>query len=199
MPASVFACRRCNHRKRIGLRAGAAPANQGSAAGIGYFAGSRPIGMFAAAGTGGMKPRVNVEPSGPVRTIGRCVVGLRDAGHDRQSEPGAGHPACGRCPVEAFEDVREVLVWNPGPVIGDRHVRVVDDDAYRDVGWIPLDRIVDQVADGVVDPGGIDVHQARFAGPPRWPRAACAGARRCTASLVSRSRRTVSRCGVDSW
>ena len=110
--------------------------------------------------------RVRMECEGECRSVGagshvgRCVVGLRDAGHDGQPEAGAGHPACGRCPVEAFENVREIFVWDPGAVIGDRHVRLGDGDVDCDVGWIPLDRVVDQIAAGVIDPGGIDVHQA---------------------------------------
>src|ERR1700704_5796027 len=126
--------------------------------------------LFLLAGHDSRGARVWRECEGecrPVRAgshIGRCVVGLRDAGHDGKSQPGAWHPACGRCPVEAFEDVGEILVWNPGAVIGDRHVAFGDGDVYRAVGWIPLDRVVDQVADGVVDPGGVRGNQAGVQG-----------------------------------
>jgi hypothetical protein len=54
---------------------------------------------------------------------------MRDAGHDRQAEPGAWHSSCGRRSIEAFEDVREVLVGDAGPVIGDRYSALVDEDA----------------------------------------------------------------------
>jgi hypothetical protein len=57
--------------------------------------------------------------------------------------------------------VREILVRDARAVIADRDPAVLDDDAHRDVGRIPLDSVVDQVADGVIDRGGVDVHQAR--------------------------------------
>ena len=50
----------------------------------------------------------------------------------------------------------------PGAVIGDRHLAVLDGHVHRGAGRRPLDGVVDQVADGVIDRGGIDVHQARL-------------------------------------
>ena len=58
-----------------------------------------------------------------------------------------------------FEDVREVGIRDAGPVIGDRHLAVVDDDAYRGIVGAPLDGVVDEAADGAVHRMGIDLDQ----------------------------------------
>jgi len=55
--------------------------------------------------------------SGPHRD--GAVVGMRDASDDRQSQPRAWHALCGGCPVEAFEDVGEILVGDTRALIGD--------------------------------------------------------------------------------
>jgi hypothetical protein len=80
---------------------------------------------------------VNVEPPEPVY-VDLPAVGMRDACHDRQAEPGAWHSSCGGCSIEAFKDVWEVLVGDAGAVIGDRDSAVVDDDAHRGVGVFHL-------------------------------------------------------------
>ena len=97
--------------------------------------------------------------SGP--HLNGAFVGLRDAADDGEAEPGARHPARVRRSVEALEDVREILGRDAGTLIADQDPAVLDDDAYRDLGRTPLDGVVDQVADGVIDRGGVDLHQAR--------------------------------------
>jgi hypothetical protein len=85
---------------------------------------------------------------------------MRDACDDRQSEPCAWHGSGGGCPVEAFEDVREVVIGDAWAVIGDRYLAVLDNNAHHGVGRRPLDGVADQVAYGVIDRGRVDVHQA---------------------------------------
>ncbi len=55
---------------------------------------------------------------------------------------------------------RPPLVGDAGPVIGDRYSALVDENADYGVGGISLDRVVGHVADGVINRGGVDVHQA---------------------------------------
>ena len=91
-----------------------------------------------------------------------AVVGLRDAADDGQPEPCAWHASRGGGPVEAFEDVREILIGDARAVVGDRYLAVLDDHAHRGVGRRPFEGVVDQVADGVIDRGRVDMHQARM-------------------------------------
>jgi hypothetical protein len=56
--------------------------------------------------------------------------------------------------------VREIFCFDAGAVVRDRYPAVGDGDAHRGVGGTPFERVVDQVADGMVDRGGIDVYQA---------------------------------------
>ena len=92
--------------------------------------------------------------------VDRRVVGVCDASDDRESEPGTGHCSGGGCSVEAFEDVGEIFFFDAGAVVGHRYPAVGDGDAHRGVGGTPFERVVDQVADGMVDRGGSDVYQA---------------------------------------
>src|SRR5881296_844397 len=87
-----------------------------------------------------------------------ATVGIDHATNDRQPEPRPGHRACGRCPVEAVEDTREVLAVDAGAVIadGDRPVA----QAYLDqpTGRTPLARIVQHIDDRTLElvPAALD-------------------------------------------
>jgi hypothetical protein len=90
------------------------------------------------------------------------VVGVRDAPDDRQPQPGPGHAPGGGRPVEALEDAREIFIGDARAVIRHRHLAVLDQHPDPGASRGPLDGVVDQVADGVIDCGRVHLHQARM-------------------------------------
>src|SRR5215472_6603160 len=92
--------------------------------------------------------------------VGCCAVGLSNAGHNSQPQPGPWHASCGWCPVKALEDARQVVVGYAWAVIGDRYLAALDNHANGGIEGSPLDRVVDQITNRVVDRSRVDVHKA---------------------------------------
>src|SRR5471030_1584655 len=75
----------------------------------------------------------------------RAVVGARDLVDDRETETGPGHRARGGGAVEAFEDVREIVVVDPRSVIAHGERAVGEGHFDRAGGRAPLARVVEDV------------------------------------------------------
>ena len=85
----------------------------------------------------------------------------RRLAHDREPEPGARlRPGGGRA-VEAVEDPCDVLVGDPGAVVGDDDLAVADGHFDRRAGRAVLDRVVEQVQDGALEQHRIRLHDGR--------------------------------------
>src|SRR6187455_1789059 len=68
-------------------------------------------------------------------------MGLGYLPHDRQAEPGSGHPARLTCAIEAVEDVRQVLVRDPRAVIANDEHPAAQLDLDDSSGRAPLRRV----------------------------------------------------------
>ena len=102
-------------------------------------------------------------------------MGLSDRPSDGEAETAA--PAVTRAagidPVEAFEDLLELIRWDPGPAVGDRDLKMVAPCARRHgdlaAGVGVGDRVADEVAEhlrqavGICLQGAIDGLQPKFA------------------------------------
>jgi hypothetical protein len=84
--------------------------------------------------------------------------------HDRESEAGAGPAARIFGAVEALEDVRQIGGREAGAVVAHGEDPVVQGEVDGAAGRAPIDRVVEQVRDGAVDPvrlaaddGGLEV------------------------------------------
>ena len=79
------------------------------------------------------------------------VVVVDDLEHDRETEAGSGSRSGLGRPVEALEDMIEVVVADTGASIGDRHPAFRDIHADRFVIWRPLVCVRDDIRDHPVD------------------------------------------------
>ena len=98
----------------------------------------------------GGNARVNVDPPGPVRTSTVPSLARATLPTMASPSPAPGIPRAPGGPVEALEDVREILVRDARALLADQDPAVLDDDAHRGAWRTPLDGVVDQVADGVI-------------------------------------------------
>jgi hypothetical protein len=79
-------------------------------------------------------------------------VSLHDLPDDCQPEPRAGHPASAQGTVEAVEDVRQIGLRDPWPVVSDLEVAVArHPNLDRIARRAPLDRVVEQILDRPVE------------------------------------------------
>src|SRR5205807_357749 len=100
------------------------------------------------------------------------TVRFRDLPDDREPQPGSGHAPSGAGPVEPVEDVRQVLLVDPGAVVAHRHLAAADRDLDLAARRAPLGRVVEQVRDRALDRRGdavddrlLEVGRERDAGP----------------------------------
>jgi len=81
---------------------------------------------------------------------------------DGQPEAGAGHAAGRRGPVEAVEHVRQVAGGNPGSVVSYGQLAGPQAHLHRGARPAELGRVVQEVADGDLQPVGVAGYHARL-------------------------------------
>src|SRR6187551_1637266 len=87
------------------------------------------------------------------------AVRLRDLADDCEAEARAGHPASGASSVEAVEDVRKILVGDPGAVISYDELSVAHLHLDLRSRRAPLRRVVEKIPDGSLDRGRNALHR----------------------------------------